>query len=253
MPAPGAFRPVPPRRGSPDPLYVQIRDQLAAAIESGVLAPGAAVASEPDLAAAFGVGRPTVRQAIALLRLQGLVVTRHGRGTFVTAGRVRAVPAGVDGMLRTPGGSDLRVLDELVDSGTVAHPPLQVLRVDEGGPWWTVTRVRHLADDGRPLCARTDAFSTRLVPGAERRFAATGSAEAAAAELDVATSQLAARAVVVPTAWRRPLAVGPGTPLLAVEQVDRTVSGAACRAVTVLLRTDLVPLVTEIADVAHRA
>ena len=59
------------RRDSPLPLYVQIRDRIVEAIGTGDLPPGAQVPSEPELVSAYGVGRPTVRQALALLRREG--------------------------------------------------------------------------------------------------------------------------------------------------------------------------------------
>ena len=241
------------RRDSPLPLYVQIRDRIVEAIGTGDLPPGAQVPSEPELVAAYGVGRPTVRQALALLRREGWVVTRHGRGTFVATDRANVSLLDTDGLVSSASGRDLVLRDELIDSGAMAHPPLEVLTVDGGGPWWAVTRLRHLRRDGieAPLCARTDAFSVPLVPDAEARFAASGSTDAAAGDLDIASSRVATRAVAVPTAWKHSLGAPAGTPLLAVEKVDRTVTGAVCHVATVLLRTDLVPLVYEVTDPAR--
>ncbi len=41
--------------------------------------------SEPELARLMGASRATVRQALSLLAMEGLVVRRHGAGTFVNA------------------------------------------------------------------------------------------------------------------------------------------------------------------------
>src|SRR3954468_13318177 len=71
-------------RGS-KPLHVTIAEQLAAAIASGELAPGAPLPPERHLAQALGVSRMTVRQALGDLERDGLlrrVVGRAG-GTFV--------------------------------------------------------------------------------------------------------------------------------------------------------------------------
>ncbi len=241
------------RRDSPLPLYVQIRDRIVEAIGTGDLPPGSQVPSEPELVAAYGVGRPTVRQALALLRRDGWVITRHGRGTFVASDRANVSLLDADGLVSSASGSELVLRDELVDSGAMTRPPLEVLTADGGGPWWAVTRLRHLLRDGveAPLCARTDAFSLPLVPEAEARFAASGSTDAAAGDLDIASSRVATRAVAVPTTWKCSLGVPAGTPLLAMEKVDRTVTGAACHVATVLLRTDLVPLVYEVTDPAR--
>lgn len=66
-------------------LYDQIADRLRAEIANGTLAPGTRLPSERDLARALEVGRPSVREAIAALKNDGLVETRAGAGTFVSA------------------------------------------------------------------------------------------------------------------------------------------------------------------------
>ncbi|MFF0876617.1 GntR family transcriptional regulator [Micromonospora aurantiaca (nom. illeg.)] len=68
---------------APEPLYVQLADTIEARIRSGELAPRRPIPSETTLRQEFGVARGTVRQAVALLRERGLVVTVHAKGTFV--------------------------------------------------------------------------------------------------------------------------------------------------------------------------
>jgi GntR family transcriptional regulator len=68
----------------PTPLKVQLAAVLRAQIESGALEPGKPIPSESYLQQEHGVSRGTVREAVALLREAGLVVTIQGRGTFVT-------------------------------------------------------------------------------------------------------------------------------------------------------------------------
>jgi GntR family transcriptional regulator len=63
--------------------YLQIADDLAAQINSGALAPGAAVPSEAELMERYGVASGTVRKAVAELRTMQLIETHHGRGSFV--------------------------------------------------------------------------------------------------------------------------------------------------------------------------
>ena len=64
-------------------VYKQIADAIRQTIESGELSAGERVPSEAQLVSQFGVSQGTVRQALALLRGQGLVVAEHGRGVFV--------------------------------------------------------------------------------------------------------------------------------------------------------------------------
>lgn len=70
-------------RNSPVPLYHQLAEQLAAAIDTGVLKPGDAFENELSLADRLDLSRPTVRRAIVELVTRGLLVRRRGIGTTV--------------------------------------------------------------------------------------------------------------------------------------------------------------------------
>jgi GntR family transcriptional regulator len=70
--------------GQDDLVYVRVADDIAARIASGELAPGTRLRAERDLATHYGVAYGTIRRATQLLRERGLIVTIHGRGTFVT-------------------------------------------------------------------------------------------------------------------------------------------------------------------------
>jgi DNA-binding FadR family transcriptional regulator len=58
-------------------------ERIAGEIRSGRLAPGARLPTELELMSAMGVSRTVVREAVAALRAEGLVVTRQGLGAFV--------------------------------------------------------------------------------------------------------------------------------------------------------------------------
>ena len=70
---------------SPIPLYHQLADILMEAIRSGTYATGERIPSEPQLAREYGIGRPTVRQAIDRLVRKRLLDRRRGSGTYVRA------------------------------------------------------------------------------------------------------------------------------------------------------------------------
>src|SRR5258705_10794069 len=65
-------------------------EQLAEQIKSGRLAPGERLPTEQELTRAARVSRTVVREAVAALRAEGLVVTRQGVGAFVSAEPQRA-------------------------------------------------------------------------------------------------------------------------------------------------------------------
>ncbi|MEW1836606.1 GntR family transcriptional regulator [Nonomuraea sp. NPDC003707] len=64
-------------------LYQTIARELRGEIERGDLAPGSALPSESQLRRRHEVSRSTVRQALALLEKEGLIVAEHGRGRYV--------------------------------------------------------------------------------------------------------------------------------------------------------------------------
>lgn len=68
---------------SQDRLYQELARQLVAAIASGQYAVGDRLPAERELAAEFNVSRPTVREAIIALEVQGLVEVRVGSGAYV--------------------------------------------------------------------------------------------------------------------------------------------------------------------------
>lgn len=63
--------------------YVQIADELRAAIKSGRLVAGQKLDSSRELAASYNVAPMTIHQAMRQLRTDGLVVSAQGRGVFV--------------------------------------------------------------------------------------------------------------------------------------------------------------------------
>src|SRR5512139_2401927 len=69
----------------PRRLYRQIADQLRGLILSGEYAVGARLPAERDLAAQLKVSRPSVREALIALEVEGLVEVRAGSGIHVRA------------------------------------------------------------------------------------------------------------------------------------------------------------------------
>jgi GntR family transcriptional regulator len=65
------------------PLYLQLKRWIEDAIGRGAIKPGDALPSERDLAVKVDVSRVTVRKAVQQLVRDGVLVQRHGSGTFV--------------------------------------------------------------------------------------------------------------------------------------------------------------------------
>ena len=69
-------------RKSPLPLYYQLAEQLKEQIELGQIKPGDKLLSESEMMELYGIGRPTIRHALAQLVNEGYLEKQHGTGTF---------------------------------------------------------------------------------------------------------------------------------------------------------------------------
>ncbi len=98
-----ALRPLKPARN----LTHEVVDQIASQIHSGRLAPGARLPTEQKLMEVFGVSRTVVRESVAALRAEGLVITRQGAGAFVSTDDSR-VPFRL-------GGDGINALDDVLE------------------------------------------------------------------------------------------------------------------------------------------
>jgi GntR family transcriptional regulator, transcriptional repressor for pyruvate dehydrogenase complex len=93
------FVPAKPRRAFDD-IIDQVRDML----RSGELRPGQKLPSERDFAVQLGVSRNTVREALRMLEIAGLITLKKGHtgGAFVTDSNSEAVTQGIsDGLTLT--------------------------------------------------------------------------------------------------------------------------------------------------------
>jgi len=86
---PGTTRPV--RRAG---LVDQVAELFRAEVVTGRWGVGERIPTEPELVAAFGVGRNTVREALQSLVHAGLLRREQGRGTYVISDSELAAPLG---------------------------------------------------------------------------------------------------------------------------------------------------------------
>jgi len=67
----------------PQRLYRQIAEQLRSLMAGGEFRPGSRLPAERDLARQLGVSRPSVREALIALEVEGVVDVRTGSGIYV--------------------------------------------------------------------------------------------------------------------------------------------------------------------------
>lgn len=146
------------------PLYHQLRERLRAVVRE--LPEGATLPPEKDLMTFAGVSRATARRAVGELVLEGALIVRQGKGTFVAPQRVPTElgrsPAGFSEIIRRAGrvpGSRIIETAEVPASGELAV----LLEVAEGSSVVVVERLRLI--DGQPAMVERVHFSAALVPG----------------------------------------------------------------------------------------
>ena len=152
-----------------------IAEELRRDIVSGAKAPGTKLPSEGDLAERFGVHRNTVRQAVAALAAEHLVVSRRGSGTFVAEHTVLVHRIGARTRFSDSLGSRGRAAGRLLESSVEAEPPAEVAeRLTLGGR--AALRLETMQTvDGLPIARATHWFPADLVPGFVERFGDSGS------------------------------------------------------------------------------
>ncbi|MGH3938451.1 MAG: GntR family transcriptional regulator [Pseudonocardiaceae bacterium] len=152
------------------PKYLQIAGHIRDQIVRGDLAPGDDVPSEREIAATWSVARPTAARALEALRVQGLVESRRGSGTYVR--QAKAAPRAREryerardlGTMYSPAESVEFVAVDVIPGPEHVVEALQ-LPADSSA----VRRARLLRDaDGRPIELSTSWFAPQLAEQAPR-------------------------------------------------------------------------------------
>lgn len=130
------------------PLHAQVADALRQEVRDRRMTPGTALASEIALVQRFGVSRSVVRQALAALVAEGLVVRGRGRGTVVAPVREHhRLVTRSSGLFEQLAAEGLTVTTRVLDL-VEEHAPSQA-RWLEAGRVLRIERLRSV--DGRPL------------------------------------------------------------------------------------------------------
>ena len=205
------------------PAYQRIRDELVSEIESGRMAGGQRLPSETDLAARFGVTRMTVRQALASMVNDGLVVRRQGVGSFVLEDAAQRrnmtrLTSFAEDMARDGRSLETRLLAQQI----VPAPPIVARRLGmtEGDHVTHVARLR--TSDGAALTTQYSWVPYQLCPDLWEEPLIDGSLYATlrsrfGIDLRRADQRVAAEAATEEQA--RLLGIPVSAPLLRVERV----------------------------------
>ncbi|MFE9405979.1 GntR family transcriptional regulator [Streptomyces sp. NPDC006530] len=156
------------------PKYQRIADSLREAIQAGEYGPGDRLPGENDLMAAHGVARMTARQALGVLRDEGIAEARKGAGVFVRSFRplrrqgIQRLAQEQWGSGRSIWSTDTgdRALE--VDQVSISEEPVPehiaaVLEMGEGEA--VCVRRRRFVLDGKPVLLATSYLPMSVVAG----------------------------------------------------------------------------------------
>lgn len=243
------------------PVYRQIADALRTRIETGELGPGERLPSESALRTEFEVSAGTVRQALAVLRGDGLVLAEHGRGVFVRS-RPRLRRLGHDRFARRH--RDAGRAAYLAESGAASvRPSVDVFKVAPekapsdiarrlGVPEGEVVlvRSRRYLSDGEPTELATSYIPWNLAEGTAMTEVNPGPGgiyarlEESGHRLGRFTEDVTAR---MPSPDEvRALRLAPGSPVLALVRVAYDVDGLAVEVCDTVLSADQYVLTYEL-------
>ncbi len=133
-----------------DPLYIQVHDRLMRMIQDGTFCVGQQLPSEAELSASLGISRPTLREALRALEQRGLIVRRHGHGTFVA--RSEPLRAGLERLesilsLATTKGLPTEVKALATEEGKAGETVAAQLQIPLGSPITIIRRTVVVAGD----------------------------------------------------------------------------------------------------------
>jgi len=131
----------------------QVDEILLDRIRDGTYAPGSRIPSESELSDEFGVSRATVRTALAKLAANGMILRKHGNGTFVN-GRIRqasAQPGNLWDLVQLIEGNGFKASIHLIsmERRPASEKEVSVLALEPGDEVIHFKRVFHA--DGRPV------------------------------------------------------------------------------------------------------
>ncbi|WP_377291830.1 GntR family transcriptional regulator [Rhizobium sp. SG2393] len=148
------------------PLYVKLKKMIEEAVSTGRLQHGDALPPERDIADAAAISRVTVRKAIDDLVDQGLLVRRHGSGTFV----VKPIPRMQQPLTRlTSFSEDMRRRgmepgSRWLDRGLYHPSPEETMTLGLSGVAYVARIVRLRTANDMPIALERTSLPDDLLP-----------------------------------------------------------------------------------------
>lgn len=164
------------------PGYRHVADDLRTQIRSGKLPAGSRLPSLSQLGVQYNVSGDVARQAIGILRAEGLVETRQGSGAFVrefsliprvSPNRLSKAQWGSGKAIQDlDTGRRWRTADVVVSESPAPADVAEALGIETGDK--TITRSRRYIVDDRPVQLATSYYVLEIVRGTPITYTDTG-------------------------------------------------------------------------------
>jgi GntR family transcriptional regulator len=229
------------------PIYLRVARRIESAIRRGVIKPGEALPSERDIATMADISRVTVRKAVQDLVRSGLLVQRHGSGTFVTpkVGRVEQSLSQLTSFTEDMARRGKAVRSVWLERGVFEPSPEEtvVLGLSAGERVSRINRLR-LADDTPLAIERASMSSVSLPDPGAVDISLYAALEAQGCRPVRAIQRISA--VNLDEADAKLLDIEPGNACLKIERISYLPSGRVVEFTRSLYRGDAYDFVAEL-------
>lgn len=232
------------RQEARSPAHVRIEQWLVDGIAKGEIAPGDRLPAEREFAAALGVSRMTLRQALAGLERKGVLVRMPGRsgGAFVAEPKIECDLTGLAGFTEQMRRAHMRAGARVMRAQTVAasRAVAKALELSAGSSVHEVVRVR--SANRQPLALERSFFPAEHFPDLLEHRLGDSLYTLLAKRYDQEPHTAVEYLEPVSAAQDEADALGvePGTPLMLIERTAHSVAGLAVEYAQDLFRADRV-------------
>lgn len=229
------------------PLYLQLKKNIEDAVNRGLIGPGDALPSERDIAIKAEISRVTVRKAVQNLVKSGVLVQRHGSGTFVAPRmeRVEQSLSRLTSFTEDMARRGMNVRSQWLDRGLYAPSPeeMMVLGLPSSELVARVARLR-IAND-TPLAIERASLSASVLPDPAAVTASLYAVLQATGNRPIRAVQRISAANLGDTDARL-LEVSPGSAGLHIERISYLASGKVIEFTRSIYRGDAYDFVAEL-------
>ena len=148
------------------PYYIQLMEALKEKIKAKEWRAGDQIPSEPELCKSYGVSRTVVRQALQELELEGWIIRRKGKGTFVLEPKINeSLVQKLTGFYQDMVDRGYTPITQVLQHEVEPATPMvaEYLKLDSGTPVFRIERLRFV--ENVPIVLVTTYLPYDLCPG----------------------------------------------------------------------------------------